>query len=80
MAITLNQAKSLRPGQILYHVENRNADKSPQRWRVNGQPRLWKRNPNKVRVPLKHGLYAYGTLTEDDLGSVCLIEEDAKNV
>jgi len=75
--ITLEQAKNLTHGTILYHVTHRNADGSPQRWRVNGQPKTWKRSPDRVQVPIKHGLYDYDYLTESDLDLVCLDEEDA---
>jgi len=75
--ITLEQAKELTGNDILYHVRNRNADGSPQRWRVNGQVKTWKRSPERVRVPIKHGLYSYDYLTEDDLDLVCLTEEEA---
>jgi hypothetical protein len=78
MAITLDQAKNLQVGQILYHVRHRNADGSPQRWKVNGQVKTWKRSPEQVQVPLKHGMYAYGTLTESDLDLVCMTENEAK--
>lgn len=70
--ITLQQAKGLKPGQILYHTKNTNADRTPQRWKVNGQVKTWKRTPEKVRVPVKHGLYRYDYLTEDDLNLVSL--------
>lgn len=72
MAITLKQAKGLKLGQTLHHVTNKNADGTPQRWRVNGKPKTWKRDQGRVEVPLKHGLYTYGRLTEDDLGLVDL--------
>ena len=75
--ITLEQAKQLKHGQILYHVTNRNSDKTPQRWRVNGMVKTWKRNPDKVQVPLKYGLYGYDYLTENDLYLVCLTEQEA---
>lgn len=65
--MTLDEAKQLKIGQVLHHTINRNADGTPQRWRVNGAVKVWKRNPNRVRVPIKHGLYAYDYLTEDDL-------------
>lgn len=65
--MTLYEAKQLKIGQVLHHTINRNADGTPQRWRVNGAVKVWKRNPNRVRVPIKHGLYAYDYLTEDDL-------------
>lgn len=75
--ITLEQAKALRTGTTLYHTDNRNADKSPQRWRVNGQPKTWKRSPERVKVPIKHGLYSYDYMTELDLHVVCLDEQEA---
>ena len=48
MAITLEQAKALKRGDTLYHVTNRNADGSPQRWKVNGMVRTWVRSPGRV--------------------------------
>ncbi len=75
--LTLDQAKRLTFGTVLYHARNRNADGSPQRWRVNGAPKLWKRSPGRVQVPIRHGLRSYGHLTEDSLHLVCLSEEEA---
>lgn len=37
------------------------------RWRVNGQVKLWKRSPERVRVPVKYGLYSYDAITEDSI-------------
>lgn len=67
MSITLEEAKNLAIGQTIYCNQYRNADGSPQRWRVNGKVKTWKRTPSRVQVPLKHGLYAYGYLTESNL-------------
>ena len=75
--ITSNQAKNLKHGDILYHTINKNADKTPQRWRVNGKVKTWKRDTNRIQIPLKHGLYDYDYLTQDDLTIVCLTEEEA---
>lgn len=75
--LTLDQAKALRYGQMLYHVRNRNADGTPQRWRVNGAPKIWKRSPNRVQVPVRHGLRSYDYLTENDLHLVSLDEKEA---
>ena len=41
-------------------------DSNNKRWRVNGQVKTWIKQPDKFRVPLKHGLYTYGYLTEDN--------------
>lgn len=78
MAITLEEAKGLEYGDVLYHVKNRNADGSPQRWRVNGKPKTWKTRPEQVKVPVKHGLRNFDYLTEDSLDLVCFNEEDAR--
>ena len=77
MTLSLDQAKALSPGTILYHVLNRNADDTPQRWRVNGKPKTWKTRLGDVRVPIKHGLYSYDHVTQEDLDIVCLTEEEA---
>lgn len=34
-------------------------------WRRNGKTQTWKRDPERFRVPIKHGLYAYGQLTSE---------------
>jgi len=56
--MTLKEARKLILGQMLYHVENRNSDKSPQRWKVNGKIKTWVTAPNKIRIPIKHGLFS----------------------
>ncbi len=47
---------------VLYHRTNRNADGTPQRWRVNGTLKRWKRNHDRIRLPLAHGLYDHYTI------------------
>lgn len=79
MGMLLEDAKQLYHGQIVYHAVNRNADGSPQRWKVNGMVKTWKRSPDRVRVPIKHGLYSYDYITEDNYFFLCLNEEDAMN-
>ena len=73
MTITLDQAKNLKFGQILHHTINKNADGTPQRWRVNGKIKTWKRSPDRVQVPVKYGLYGFGYVTENDLDLVELV-------
>ena len=70
--ITLQQAKNLKHGDILHHTVNKNSDGTPQRWRVNGMVKRWKRSPDRIQVPLKYGLYRYDYLTENDLDLVSL--------
>lgn len=70
--MTLAQAKSLQYGNVILYQHAHNADGSLQRWRVNGAVKLWKKNPNRVSVPLKYGMgynrNSFGYLTEDNLG------------
>jgi hypothetical protein len=72
--ITIEQAKNLSYGCILHHVSNKNADGTPQRWKVNGEVKTWKRDPNRVKIPVKHGLYSFGYVTENELHLVSLPE------
>ena len=70
--ITLIQAKSLNYGDVLHHTSHTNADGTPQRWRVIGHPKTWKRTPSKVKVPIKHGLRSFDYITEDSLELVSI--------
>ena len=63
MPITLEQAKNLKYGDELHHDTFKNADgKTPMRFRVSGAVKTWKRDENRIRVPLKRGLYETGYL------------------
>lgn len=75
--ITLEQAKALRVGQYIYSLRSYNKRAQPHKAKVNGQVKTWKRDPSRVSVPWKHGLYVYGTLTEHDLEDWALTEEEA---
>lgn len=74
--ITLEQAKNLRGDTTLYDLVNRNSDGTAARWRVNGAVKTWKRSPWRVQVPIKHGLYDHGYLTEDNLHLFSLQEPE----
>lgn len=62
----LQTAKNLRPGDSVHHVEKKNADGSPMRAKVTSV-KTWKRNPDRVLIGLKHGLYDYVKFTENDI-------------
>jgi len=72
MTITLEQAKALEKGNTVYHVTNRNTDGTAQRWTVNGKVKTWKRDPSRVEIPIKSGMYGFDYLTENDLDLVSL--------
>lgn len=35
-----------------------------ERWRRNGATKTWKTRPGEFRIPIKHGLYTYGEITD----------------
>lgn len=83
MPITLEQARGLKYRDTLHHVTFKNADGTPMRFRVNGVVKTWKRDLERIRVPLKRGLWEHGYLTNGsfegggftlDLGEVGLGE------
>ena len=45
--------------QEFWHKTKKNADGTPMRWRRNGEIKLFKRDPSRFRMPIKHGLYSY---------------------
>lgn len=64
----LEEAKQLKYRDII-HVK---FGPDCEGWRVNGKTKVWKRSPDRVRVPLKRGLYEHGYLTENNLSRVHL--------
>ena len=59
----IKEAKKLKYGQTIYHKTLTNSDGTPMRFRVMGSVKTWKRDPNRIRIPLKRGLYETGELT-----------------
>lgn len=40
--------------------------------KVNGKVRTWKRDPNRIEIPLKYGMYEYTIFTASDIGRVLI--------
>lgn len=38
----------------------------PVNWRANGKCKTWKRSPEKFKLPIKHGLYDYAYITNEN--------------
>ena len=72
--MTIEQAKQLHYRQIIYYRWSRNADGSLCRWYVNGRVKTWKKTPDKVEVPIKHGLYSYAYLNNNNLADFDLVD------
>ena len=62
----LDEAKALKVGDIVYTITGM------ARWKVTGKPKIWKRDESRVKVPVKHGLYSYSHITEDNIEELML--------
>ena len=54
------------------HIWFRTISGDARQCKVNGKVRTWKRDLNRVEVPVKYGLYEYSTLTADDINRVLI--------
>ena len=57
---TLHDVQTAQHGDEFYSLEG-------DKWRANGKPKLWKRSPDRVELPVKFGLYDYGYIREGDI-------------
>ena len=75
MPITLQQAKKLTYGDMIYSNRFLNASNEfPIRWRVNGQVKRWKRDPDRLQIPVKHGLYNHAYLCHGKISNRVYID------
>jgi hypothetical protein len=58
----LSEAKNLKHGDTIYHRTAKNTDGTQTRARITGAVKTWKTDPDRIRVPWKHGLYTYGAI------------------
>jgi hypothetical protein len=61
--ITKDEAMTARHFEM---VAAFNKDGTPIRCRANGKCKTWKTRPNDFSLPVKHGLYEYGYITQDN--------------
>ncbi len=65
--ITKEQAVKLGRGRAtIYHATMRNRDGAAFRARANGACKIWKRDPARFSLPIKHGLRDCGYVTNDN--------------
>lgn len=58
--MTRVEVLSLRAGQRVWFKAN---DGTARELKINGKVRTWKRDEQRVEVPIKYGLYEYGCLS-----------------
>jgi hypothetical protein len=62
--ITIEQAKALKHGDILFSETLKDSKGYPLRVRVSGKLKTWVRSPNEFRLPIKYGLYQSSEVTD----------------
>jgi hypothetical protein len=72
--MTTEQVKALsyhtevHAGECKHCIGSRGGTKTKSEvWRVSGRVQLWKRNPERFSVPIKHGLYSNAHITPDNV-------------
>jgi hypothetical protein len=73
-AMTLDEARQLTYGG---HVWFKSVQGDARRAKVNGQPKTWKRSPERIEVSLKYGLYEYAKFNEQDIHAGRLLVEES---
>jgi len=61
--LTIEKATSLTYRTELAMNNQKNADGTCVRWRVNGAVKTWKTQPERFEIPVKHGMYDFGYVT-----------------
>lgn len=72
-----SDAVKLQYGMELYFSRGNNADGSPQKYRVTGKVRRWKRTPMRLEIPVRRGLRQNARIETNDLPYFFATEEDA---
>lgn len=71
---SLDVAKELTPGNMLYHASETDSRGFPKKARVNGKPKTWVREPDRVQIPMKYGLKLCFYVTEETIGNWLITE------
>ena len=75
--IRLEDAKKIMPGQILFCVKFKNLEGRPVPCVVYEGVKTWKRDPSKLKIPVKRGRRDFDCFTENDLDLLFLTEVEA---
>jgi len=62
--MNVEQVKQLKHGDVLHYQYGCNADRTCARFKVISRVKTWKRNPGRVQVSLKRGLWEYAKIRE----------------
>ena len=60
----LKEIKSLKKGEYVHHINAKNRDGTPRRYKVMGKVIIDRPFQGNVHVPIKRGAYQHGTLSD----------------
>lgn len=72
-----NEVLNLRNGEYVYIIGYYYANGEAAHVRINGQVKTWKREPNRIKIPFKYGIYDHGYITEDNLNKFTLVKPES---
>ena len=70
--LTIARAKKLEYGDIVYQKGEFNSDGTVKRWKVTGKVKTWKRDKNRIKIPIRYGLYVNDYITEDTINLISI--------
>lgn len=77
--MTFAEAKALSVGQIIYSTTSGNRKGEPHRAKITSI-KTWKRDPSRIQIKAKHGLYTHLTILEVHLDGWETDESTAKEI
>jgi hypothetical protein len=54
------------------HIWFKSLDGTARRAKVNGKVRTWKRDPGRIEIPVKYGMYEYGVFSASDIDRILI--------
>ena len=54
------------------HIWFRANDGTARQCKINGAVRTWKRDADRIEIPIKYGMYEYGIFTQHDIGRILI--------
>jgi len=69
--MTIDEARTLKTGDMIHHASKQNVDGTPMRARVTSV-KTWKTRPGDIEVHVKRGLYEYAVFCASDLDMIGL--------
>ncbi len=76
-SITFEEAKNLYSGQTVKMIDHQG--KAWRNVKINGIVKTWKRDPNRISIPCKYGMYDWFRLNQSDFDRIVVEVEQEKS-